>query len=797
MKQARGESGVGESAPFSRLPAPLRQFARFAARQKRSAAKRIAELREVLVRIAVRLPWNARLRREWRLIRQSHLMDAGWYFAHYPEARHGKPDAALHYLRVGASKGYDPHPLFSGRWYLEQSPDVAKAGMNPLVHYLLAGAKEGRDPHPFFLGRWYLEQSPDVARAGMNPLVHYLMAGASEGRDPHPLFDTDWYLSRNPDVAALGLNPFAHYADRGWKEGRQPRPHFDGNHDLSQNPEVAGSRRSLLKQMVPVKAGWQGRMEKVSLAHHPTISVVMPAYKTPLPLLERAVLSVTYQEYGRWELCIADDGSNDAAIQEWLENRARDERRIQLTINKNNRGISAATNDAISRCTGEFVALLDHDDELTPDALGEIAAFLTEHPETDVVYSDQDKMDETGRCYEPFNKPAWSPVFFLGVMYVGHLLVIRRTILERAGGCDARFDKVQDYELMLRVSEMTDHIRHIQKILYHWRAVAGSVAASTSAKTNIEELQVSAVAAHLKRLGVAARVRSNPRHPHRVLLEPATAQTQPRVSIIIPSAADSPLLADCLTSIVEKTTYLDYEILLLVRKQSSRTEVQNRNLAMARALARVRVVEYDFPFNYSRVNNHAASLAEGTLLVFLNDDTQVITPNWLEIMLTHLSLPGVGAVGPKLLFPDGTVQHAGVVLGFRGTADHVMRGYPGDADGYFGSLSASREVSAVTAACLMTRADTYRFVGGMTECFASIYQDVDLCLKIRQSGLFLVYVANAELVHHESTTRGSDYNRTDREILIDRWREQLGMDPYYNPQFSLERHDYTLKATQA
>lgn len=797
MNQARGESGGVESAPFARLPAPLRQLGRFAARQKRSAAKRIAELREIFARIAMRLPWNGNLRREWRLIRQSRLLDAGWYFAKYPDARHGKPDAALHYLRVGASKGYDPHPLFSGRWYLEQSPDVAQVGVNPLVHYLMAGASEGRDPHPFFLGRWYLEQNPDVAKAGQNPLVHYLFAGTNEGRDPHPLFDTDWYLSRNPDVAALGLNPFAHYADRGWKEGRQPRPHFDGNHDLSQNPEVAGSRGTLLKKLAPMKTGWQGRMEKVSPANHPTISVVMPVHKTPLPLLERAVLSVTDQEYSRWELCITDDGSNDPTLQEWLENRARGESRIKLAIHKNNRGISAATNDAIALSTGAFVALLDHDDELTPDALGQIAAFLAEHPETDAVYTDQDKMDEAGHRYEPFHKPAWSPVFFLGVMYVGHLLVIRRTLLQQVGGCDARFDKVQDYELMLRLSEVTDRIRHIPKILYHWRAVAGSVAASTSAKTNIEILQVAAVAAHLKRLGVSANARSNPRHPHRVLLEPAEGQAQSRVSIIIPSAADSPLLADCLASIVEKTTYQDYEVLLLVRNQSSRTDAQHRNLTIAQSMAKVRLLEYDFPFNYSRVNNFAASKADGPILVFLNDDTQVMTPGWLETMLTHLSLPTVGAVGPKLLFPNGTVQHAGVVLGFRGTADHVMRGYPGDADGYFGSLSASREVSAVTAACLMTRATTYHSVGGMTECFASIYQDVDLCLKIRQLGLSLIYVANAELVHHESTTRGSDYNRTDREILIDRWREQLSLDAYYNPHFSLERHDYSLKVAQA
>ncbi|MEO6789303.1 MAG: glycosyltransferase, partial [Chthoniobacteraceae bacterium] len=547
----------------------------------------------------------------------------------------------------------------------------------------------------------------------------------------------------------------------------------------------------------PKEIGWRKRLAKVPDGRLPVISVVMPVYRTPLALLERTVLSVITQEYPKWELCIADDGSGDESLREWLESRARGDSRIKLTISDHNRGISAATNAALALCTGDFVALLDHDDELTPDALGEVAGVLAEHPETDAVYSDQDKMDGSGRRYQPFHKPAWSPVFFLGVMYVGHLLVIRRDVMETVGGCDTRFDKVQDYELMLRVSEVTDRIRHIPKILYHWRAITGSVAASHSAKGSIEELQAAAVAAHLRRRKIAAEAVSHPRHAHRVLLEPATDQPQPAISIIIPTAGDSPTLGVCLASIVEKTTYAEYEILLVVRKDPNRTDVQNRNLAAARGIARVRVLEYDFPFNYSRVNNFAADVACGTMLVFLNDDTSVITHGWLESMATHLSLPRVGAVGPRLLYPDGSVQHAGVVLGFRGTADHVMRGFPCDADGYFGSLCVSREVSAVTGACLMTRADTFRSVGGMRECYASVYQDVDLCLRIRQSGHSIIYVANVELVHHESTTRGSGYDRVDREILIDRWREELAADPCYNANFTRNRHDYTLKWAQS
>lgn len=669
--------------------------------------------------------------------------------------------------------------VFDLAWYVQQYPDVAASGMDPLMHYITHGVAELRDPNPYFHTAWYLQRNPDVVASGTNPLLHFVRNGWREGRQPNPDFDVLSYLEENPAARASELHPLLHFQLYG-AGIRAPMPGLGLESNLD--------RLDLKRREVT----WRDRL-RLARGDSPLISVVVPLHKTPLDLLHRTVQSVLAQEYDTWELCLVDDGSNDRLLTQELASLSQVDSRIKVQLNPENRGISAATNDAIELSTGKFVALLDHDDELTPDALGEVVALLAEQPDTDVVYTDQDKMDRAGCCYQPYHKPAWSPVFFLGVMYVGHLLVVRRSILDQAGHCDPRFDKVQDFELMLRISERTQRIRHIPKILYHWRAVEESLAFSTSAKSSIEELQLAAVAGHLKRRGAKAAPVINNRHPHRIAIEPVQELDLQPVSIIIPSTANKALLMECLTSLVEKTTYPIYEILVLVRKDPTRSETQSSNLAAARRVAAVRVVEYDFPFNYSRVNNLGAREAAHPMLLFLNDDTQVITPNWIEIMVAHLHLAGVGAVGPKLLSPDGSVQHAGVVLGFRGTADHVMRATPGNSDGYFGSLSASREVSAVTGACLMMRAATYQALGGMKEGFASIYQDVDLCLRVWKLGYSIIWVANAELMHHESATRGSDYDRVDREILIDCWHEQLASDPYYNINFTRSRHDYTLR----
>jgi GT2 family glycosyltransferase len=503
----------------------------------------------------------------------------------------------------------------------------------------------------------------------------------------------------------------------------------------------------------------------------------MPVYNTPPRFLRSAVRSVERQAYSNWELCIADDGSTDPATRQTLQELAAADPKIKLAMESHG-GIAATTNAALRRAEGEFVAFLDHDDELEAEALQAYVAALNEDPDLDVLYSDEDKIDEAGRPSEPFFKPDWSPELLRGVMYVGHLLMARRALVEAVGGLDSAYDGVQDFELALRLSERTDRVRHVRRILYHWRRVPGSVAAATDAKAGLGERQVAAVNAHLRRAGVPAVARPHPRWPHRAMLEPGPrAVPWPPVSIIIPTR-DAPVhIARCLDSLFSLTSYPDFEVIAVDNGTTDPT---------ARAVLdkhRVTRVPFDEPFSFSRANNLGAARARGECLVLLNNDTEVLDPDWLQVLVFHLELPGVGVVGPLLSYPDGSVQHAGVALGLRGTADHVMRGLPADGDGYAGSLCCTREVAAVTGACLVTTRQHYLAMGGLNEYYRTHYQDVDFCLRTRRAGRRILYTPRTRLVHHESASRGSFYDHLDRALLLDAWGEVIARgDPFHDPR---------------
>lgn len=523
-----------------------------------------------------------------------------------------------------------------------------------------------------------------------------------------------------------------------------------------------------------------------ALVYKPLISIVIPTYNTPIQYLQKAVQSVREQFYPTWELCICDDGSTDTSIKEWLKSIEGD--RVKVTFSKKNGGISSATNQAAKRAVGEFIALLDHDDELTPDALLEVVRLLNTRPDLDVIYSDQDKIDHRGRRSEPFFKPDWSPDYLRSVMYVGHLLLMRRELFDQLGGLDPRFDGVQDYDLILRAGEKTSQIAHIPKVLYHWRKIPGSVALGLNEKGDkIQQLQVQAVNAHFKRTGRRAEAVPHVTHPHRAVIKPKPRADHPKVSIIILSKDAYIHLSRCLRSIFERTTYPNYEVIVV---DNGTTDPLALRLLTENP---VKVVPFRQPFNYSQANNLGVAAAEGDVIVLLNNDTEVVSPDWLEQMLFYLDDPGVAVVGPMLVYPNQTVQHAGIVLGLRGTADHVMRGFPSDADGYSGSLSCPRNISAVTGACLMMRREEYVRTGGLVEYYGTHYQDVDLCLRFLSIGRRVVYVPYAVLIHYEGATRGRDYDHLDRALLLDTWGDLIARgDPYYNPNFSLDSSDYVI-----
>lgn len=530
---------------------------------------------------------------------------------------------------------------------------------------------------------------------------------------------------------------------------------------------------------------------RADLRVRPLISVITPVFNTDPRWLMRVVESVRAQSYSRWELCICDDGSTSQRTRHALSELA-DDPSIRIVRNESNGGISAASNCALELAEGDFVAFLDHDDELAPEALLECVWVLNERPDTDVVYTDEDKVDRRGWHSKPFHKPDWSPELFRGVMYVCHLLVVRRSLVEEVGGFDSAFDGVQDYDLMLRVSERTTRIEHVPRILYHWRKLPGSVASSTDAKPGISALQAAAVNAHLSRCSIEAEAQPHPKLPHRVVMHPKPRAAWPSVDIVIPTKDAPHHISRCLDSVYAQSSYPDFNVFVV-----DNGTTDPRALRAIRS-SRASVVPFEGPFNFSRAINSGVAAGRGEFVVFLNNDTEVVTQGWLQEMVWLAERPDVGAVGPLLLYPNRTVQHAGVVLGMRGTADHIMRGYPADADGYAGSLACTREVSAVTGACMLVGRKLFYELGDLDVHFATHYQDVDFCLKIRQKGLRNLFTPRSVLIHHESASRGSRYDQLDRALLLDRWGDTIARgDPYYNPWLSLDGSDYRVRSRAA
>lgn len=516
----------------------------------------------------------------------------------------------------------------------------------------------------------------------------------------------------------------------------------------------------------------------------PKISILTPTFNSSLSWFVATTLSVLKQTSSDWEWCIVDDGSTTGDIRTVLETLACKHSRIKVLLEPSG-GISAATNKALELASGDYICFLDHDDTLTPNAIQVSLEKLSQG--FDIVYSDEDKIDLSDRHYvEPFFKPDWSPEYFRGVMYVGHFLSLRRQLVIAANGLDSQYDGVQDYELVLRLSESTQNIGHIPQILYHWRKIQGSVAHDAQAKPAVTELQQAAVRSHLERLGLPAIAQSLGNHRLSIIPQPRT--NHPLISIVIPTKDAPHHLGRCLNSLFSLSSYPNFEVLLVDNETSDAEALQ--------IMRQYPVKRLNFPgvFNYSQANNLGAAYAEGKYLVFLNNDTEVLAENWLEHLLYYAEQPDVGAVGALLLFPDQTVQHAGVVIGIRGTADHIMRGFPSDVDGYAGSLVCAREVSAVTAACMMMRKHDFHQVNHFNEHFFTHYQDVDLCIRLVEAGKRIVFTPRAALIHYESMTRGAYYDVVDRQLLLDQWQHYIEVgDPFYNSNFDITHCDYRVK----
>jgi GT2 family glycosyltransferase len=525
-------------------------------------------------------------------------------------------------------------------------------------------------------------------------------------------------------------------------------------------------------------------------ASNPKISILMPVHDPPPRFLEKALQSVSKQIYQHWELCVVDDGGSDPAVNRLLRDWAARDSRIKLSRLEQSHNISLATNVAAKMAEGEYLLFLDHDDELSPDALAETVLFLRSRPETDVLYSDDDKIDVENRRYAPQFKPDWSPELLLSYMYMSHLFVVRRSLFERVGGMRKGFEGAQDYDLALRVTELARDIGHVPKVLYHWRSLPGSTASSGKAKPESFEAGRRAVEDACRRRAINATV-ERPEFAVRDdlgIFRLNFPDVGPSVTILIPTKNQAGILRRCIESL-KRTSYKHYEI-VIIDNESDDTETLNYLSSLPHRV--LRIPNPTDRFNFAAINNRSVSEIRTEYVLFLNDDTEVRSSRWLSQMVGYAGLEGVGAVGAKLTFPDGRIQNAGIIHGmYHGLAGPAFKLVSADEHGYLAYLSVSRNYSAVTAACLLTPRNRFLGMGGFNEKdFAVAYNDVDYCYRLVDRRFRCVYCSEAELIHYEGYSRG--FRDDPAEVAAFRINHRERKDPWYSPHLSLTGNSFQI-----
>ena len=674
----------------------------------------------------------------------------------------GKPLAKCIYAwkLPGSGLLLPSNPLFSLDFYSTSNPDL-KSDRNLWAHYLGFGADEGRNPHPLFSTSYYLQRNSDVQSRKLNPLVHYVTHGAAENRAPHPSFDPYYYLAQRPDVKAMGLNPLLHYWELGRNEGSLPN----------------GSKASYRARSSSVLTQTGLGPGEGQTGHLPLFSILLPIFNTPPELLRLAIGSVFRQSYPRWQLCLYDDGSTSedtlAVVTEFATLR---DSRVVVEFGKANLGIARASNAALALARGDYVAMLDHDDELDLDALRAVAELLKQDPSLDVVYTDQDCVDAQGRRIGTLLKPDWSPEMFRGVMFVNHLLVVRAELMRRVDGFDPSFDRIQDFEFMLRVSERTNKIGHVPRILYHWRSIPGSVAGSSNSKGILEPLQARAVNAHLVRRGISAVATPHPSLPHRLNLRPAQRFSFPRVVIAIRETKLGSV-DRAVQSIVHRSTY--------------------PNLVVYIPHALCGGVTADPRIRGRELEDVHERIESDEFLVWIDGDLEVLTPDWIETLLMYCEQPDVACASP-LVTREGRVWCAGLVLGMNEAVGPVMRGLAQDSDGYAGSLSCSREVSAVSGECMMIRGAMFQRLGGNIKYYASSTLDgADLALRGVKVKRRNIVTPQAVVQKHGADALPPGW-KLDEELFADRWKDLVRQgDPFYNSNFLAALPGHAIEAAVA
>lgn len=552
------------------------------------------------------------------------------------------------------------------------------------------------------------------------------------------------------------------------------------------------------EQYIPTREELE-KQRKKKWNYGPKIGIIVPAYKTPEAFLRQLMDSLLAQTYANWELCIANASPEDASMEYVLKEYAKKDSRILWKKLEENKGIAENTNEAFAMATGEFAGLLDHDDLLAPNALYEVAKALETEPDIDVLYTDEDKVrgDEVLEHFQPHLKPDFNIDLLRSNNYICHFFVVRKSLLEKTGGFRREYDGAQDYDFIFRCTQAAGKIHHIPEILYHWRTHQSSTADNPESKLYAFEAGKRAIEENLRQNGLIGEVSHTKDYGFYRVKYPV--QGEPLVSIIIPNKDAKEDLEKCIQSILEKSSYTNYEI-LIVENNSTGEEIFSYYKELSEN-SRIRLLRWKREFNYSAINNYGAKKAKGDYLLFLNNDTEVISPDWIEEMLGFCQRPDTGIVGARLYFGNNTVQHAGTVIGIGGIAGHMFTDMPRERSGYMHKAAIIQDLSAVTAACMMVKRQVFDEVQGFEEQLSVAFNDVDFCLRVREKQYLVVYDPYVELYHYESKSRGAEDSKekvrrfqSEIEFMRCRWETLLKKgDPYYNKNLSLVKWNYSLK----
>lgn len=635
---------------------------------------------------------------------------------------------------------------------------------------------------------YYINAYPEVQKREINLIIHFIKRGWKEGKNPSDKFDTTYYLTQNRDVALQNINPLVHYIRFGRAEGRFPLP------KAAERPN--DYRVWVQKYDTLTEADFEAIKAHIeSFKHQPLMSILLPVNSDLEPWLQNGVRSILSQIYPNWELCIAVDASLHSLIQQKWVSQLNPDPRIKLTYCETDGEISTLLNAALAICSGEFVVVLDPNGIVREHALYMFVNELNEHSEADIIYSDEDTIDEKGRRYDPYFKPDWNPDLFLSQNYLAHFTVYRASLVREIGCFRKEYEGARDWGLAMRISEKTlsANICHIPFVLYHNCTNESSMVLLSSQN---KDAQYDILKSHFERMGQEVEIscgRDTFLKVRYTLPEP-----KPLVSVIIPTRNHLKLLKDCLDSILKKTHYSNYEV-LIVNNQSDDPDTI-AYFETFQGNDKIFVLEYDHPFNYSAINNFAVQHARGDVLVFMNNDIEVISPDWLDEMVSHAIRPDVGAVGALLYYDDNTIQHAGVILGVGGVAGHAYLNWPREKFLQKPGMFTVRNYSAVTGACMAVEKRKFEEVGRFNEKqLPIIFNDVDFCLRLLEKDYRNLLTPYAELYHHESASRGHDSTKKQRnkhkheqQYMLKKWEAMLKNDPAYNPNLALSRNTFSL-----